>query len=119
MRLSIKPKYVAEVARRYFIYVAICISIVILFKPGGDGPLPFPQADKVIHATTFALLALGLYWRQMKLRMIIMILLVYAAGSEIIQHFFIPGREFDLLDIVADSAGFALMLGLVGWKKDV
>jgi VanZ family protein len=106
------------VLKRYFVYLTVVISIVVLFRPGGDGPLPFPQADKVIHATTFALLALGASWRlRLSARTVLAVaavLLAYAVASEIIQHFWIPGREFDLLDIAADSLGALLVLGLVG-----
>ncbi len=100
-------------AQFYFIYLAIAISLIILFKPGGDGPLPFPQADKVVHATTFALLALGLWWRKVSWKLILAASAAYAVSSEIIQHFFIPGRDFELLDIAADTAGAGLVVALV------
>ena len=106
-----------EQVKRYFVYAATVLSLVVLFRPGGDGPLPFWQADKVIHATTFALLALGLWWRQLRLCQIALGLFVYAVASEIIQHSWIPGREFELLDIIADSVGIALVLGLKQWQK--
>lgn len=99
-------------ARQYLVYLAGGLSIIVLFKPGGDGPLPFWQADKVIHAITFALLALGLWWRQLAAKTILAVLAAYAVGSEVIQHFFISGREFDLLDMVADTFGVGLMLAL-------
>lgn len=97
----------------YFIYLAVIISLVVLFKPGSDGPLPFPQADKVIHAITFGLLALGLWWRQVGWKQILVSLIGYAVASEVIQHFWIPGREGDVLDVLADTTGVGLMLGLV------
>ncbi len=98
--------------RQYFIYLAFAISFVVLFKPGGDGPLPFPQADKVIHLVTFALLALGLWWRKLGWKVILGSLVTYAVASEVIQHFFIPGREFELLDILADTVGASLVVAL-------
>ncbi len=106
-----------ELIRRYFVYLALGISFVVLFKPGGDGPLPFPEADKVIHATTFALVALGLWWRRVSWRVIAPSLFAYAVASEIIQHFFIPGREFELLDIAADTVGMLLVLALGVWER--
>ncbi len=93
--------------------LAVVVSLVILFKPGGDGPLPFWQADKVIHATTFGLLAVTAWWRFKAWRNIALALVAYAVLSEVIQHFFIPGREFDPVDIVADSVGaFAILLAV-------
>lgn len=102
---------------QYFIYGALLVSIIILFKPGGDGPLPFPQADKVLHALTFALLALGLWWRRVRWKLILVVLLAYAVSSEIVQHFFIPGREFELLDIVADTVGASLVVAFQSFKR--
>jgi hypothetical protein len=97
--------------------LAVILSLVVLFKPGSDGPLPFPQADKLIHATTFALLAITAWWRLRSWTVIAGILVGYAAGSEVIQHFFIRGREFDLLDIAADLAGTFVILVPVRDKK--
>jgi hypothetical protein len=104
---SIKP-----VVKWYFIYLAVAISLVVLFKPGGDGPLPFTQADKVIHVATFALLAMGLWWRKYSWKVILGSLIIYAVASEAIQRLFIFGREFELLDIVADTIGSCLVLAL-------
>ncbi len=96
--------------RHFFIYFAIMVSVIVLFKPGGDGPLPFPQADKVIHALTFALLALGMRWRILSWKVIFVSLASYAALSELIQRYFVPGREFDLVDITADLSGVIFIL---------
>ncbi len=90
--------------------LAVVLSLIILFRPGGDGPLPFSQADKVVHAVTFGLLAITARWRFGFTRTLVLQLVVYAVGSEIIQHFWIPGREFDGLDIMADMIGLALIL---------
>ena len=97
--------------------LAVILSTIILFKPGGDGPLPFPQADKVIHATTFALLSLTAWLRFQKFRIIALCLIAYAISSEIIQHFLIPGREFDFLDIAADLVGGLGILIAIRNKK--
>ena len=101
----------------YFVYFALAISLYVLFTPARDSQLPFPQADKVVHITTFALLALGLLWRKISWKLILGGLFLYAVASEIIQHFWIPGREFDLLDIASDTVGILLVLGLGRWQS--
>ena len=92
---------------------AVILSLIILFRPGGTGPLPFAYADKVIHAVTFGLLAITAWWRFKPTKYISLGLIVYALGSEVIQEFFIPGRGFDALDILADLAGSFAILGAV------
>lgn len=90
--------------------LAVVLSLIILFRPGGTGLLPFPAADKVIHLGTFALLALTAWWRLGRPRRIFSGLAVYALVSEVIQQLFIPRRSFDLADIAADLAGaFAIL----------
>jgi VanZ family protein len=100
--------------------LAVLLSIFVLFRPGGVGPLPFPHFDKVVHATTFALLAVtawfrfyGLSLRAKRGNLILLCLLAYAIGSELIQHFWIPGRTFDLLDILADMVGALIVISSV------
>ena len=115
MRSKLRLGILAVPALRYYaIYLAVALSLWVLFKPGSDGPLPFPQADKVIHATTFTFLAIAMIWRRISWRVVAIGLLIYAGVSEIIQHFWIPGREFELLDIAADSDGawIGLAVGL-------
>lgn len=108
MRLSIVLK--DRELRSISFALAVILSMIVLFRPGSDGPLPFPQADKVIHATTFGLLAATAWLRFKRAKIIALCLIAYAVGSEIIQHFWIPGREFELLDILADLAGGFVIL---------
>jgi VanZ family protein len=105
--------------------LALILSIYVLFRPGGFGPLPFAHADKCMHAVTFSLLAVtswlrlsyealsGAATKQSRASgaltsltsLIILGLGAYAVASEVIQHFFIPTRSFDLVDILADLVG--------------
>lgn len=68
--------------------------------------------DKAYHTAAFMALA-GLFitlWRGISLTRWIVLLLVYAALTEIIQYF-IPGRFFSVGDWVADALG--VLLGAV------
>lgn len=72
--------------------------------------------DKLNHLAAFTVLYLLLSaaFGQLKIWTRIMLLMLFAVQIEIVQHF-IPGREFSLLDIVADGVGIAF--GQLLFKK--
>lgn len=74
------------------------LTPVTVISPGGW--------DKLIHFSGFFVLAAlaTLGWRKGAATSIIALLLVYAALTELLQHF-IPGRSFSLLDGLADGLG--------------
>ncbi|MFG6490251.1 VanZ family protein [Roseateles sp. BYS78W] len=73
--------------------------------------------DKANHALAFASLAFSAvwaFWQQPRLwPRLVAVLLAYGIGIEIAQSF-IPSRDADWHDVVADSVGIALGL-LVAW----
>ncbi|MBW3537978.1 VanZ family protein [Candidatus Parcubacteria bacterium] len=105
--------------RRYAFYAALPLSWLVLFTPPGSGPLPFAQADKLIHAGLFALLAATAGWRWRRRRIIAAGLLLYALTSEVIQGGWIAGRQFDLIDLLADSIGLAAALAAGGARSSL
>jgi len=92
--------------------VAIAISAFVLLWPSAPGVPLFPYSDKIVHALVFAALA----WTGRRAGLPVMGLgvglLVYAVGSEVVQHTLLPGRSGDLTDVVADLVGVALGLVL-------
>jgi len=65
--------------------------------------------DKAYHAVAFLVLA-GLaatLWRGVRLKRWVLLLLAYAAFTEILQYF-IPGRAFSVGDWLADALGVVL-----------
>ena len=69
--------------------------------------------DKLIHFFGFfalAALAVPAGWK-LSLKQLGVVLIVYAALTEIFQHF-IPGRSFSVADWLADSLGILVALGL-------
>lgn len=105
--------------RFYAFYAAFILSLVVLFTPAGGGALPFPQADKLIHMGLFAVLAATAGWRWGRWRTIVLGLLGYALVSEILQGAGIPGRQFDLVDLAADSAGLGVTFGVAKIRSSV
>lgn len=97
------------------------LIIVLLCLPGQDipsqGPLfSLPNLDKLVHAGLFG--ALNLFWflyllprlsgRQKKQRVLILIAflsILMGIVMEWVQLEFIPSRDFDVMDMLADAAG--------------
>ena len=104
------------------------IVAVLTLMPGKDVPqigwLDFPNFDKLVHAGLFGGLALlfGLPLLkaqlsfQQKIHFFLRISLaaiVWGITVEFLQKFFIPGRDFELLDWAADSVGVLIALWLL------
>ena len=86
--------------------------MVVLLTPGSaDGSLPFLQADKVVHAGVFALLAATGRWRFGPAAWVLLTVCAYAPLSEVVQTFLLPDRDGDWRDAAADLLGVAL-----GWR---
>lgn len=96
---------------------------VLFFLPGSalpqDGLFNFPYLDKLVHFVFFVLLiylwrffiksSVAFSW------LLLALSFVYGLGVELIQHYFIAFRSFDVADIVADMAG--AVVGLLFWTK--
>lgn len=78
----------------------------MLFWPSPAGPDTFEGADKVVHATLFALLAATARWVGAPLWLVV----AYAPVSELVQWLALPNRSGDPWDVVADLTGV-----LLGW----
>ena len=87
-------------------------------SPDGQGGLwlidLLPYGDKLAHAAAFGLLA-GFFW--LALRSFwwpIVLSSLYGLSDELHQRF-VPGRQFDLLDLLADITGALLFILLVSF----
>ena len=112
------------------LYIPICWSLVIgvlLALPGSmipdAGKFKIPDFDKIVHIGLFG--GFVLLWclhlstrglQQKKLRAwffcIFIIAAVYGIGMEYVQKYFIPNRDFELGDIIADLIGAGLAYGV-------
>jgi len=94
---------------------------VLFFLPGSALPqgdlFDFPYFDKVVHFVFFAVLVFS--WRfyfdtDRKFTWLLFFLaFCYGMGVEVIQHYFIANRSFDLWDVLADMTG--AVAGLLFW----
>jgi len=109
-------KFLPGIAWFFVVMVLICL-------PGEDIPgnsmFELLQFDKFAHTSIFGLLVILLIRqiamsglnKKVKLHYYIRIAIsvaIWGLATEFIQLFFIPGRDFDLLDFVADATGCAL-----------
>lgn len=85
----------------------------LLLKPAKLEAEPwyiFPNVDKVIHLSVFALLAFLflLVFSKIKFSVFIQIMLIYAFITEIMQEIMKMGRSLETLDVLADFIGLCL-----------
>ena len=120
------------ILKKYFssLYIPLIwtgIVGILCFLPGSMIPsethLPIPQFDKFVHVTLFGgfvflwnlyeagrvkepqrLLKLFFWWYVLGN--------IYGIGSEYIQKYWIPGRDYDQADIIADMIGAGLAYGI-------
>jgi VanZ family protein len=93
----------------YFLFVSI-----LFFLPGSAFPkenwLSKIWFDKWVHIGIFAILSAGACWvfnlKQKKKFIVLLLLLIgYGLLVEIIQGKFVPNRDYDLGDLLADTIG--------------
>ena len=92
--------------------VAILVSLAVLFAPASDVPYAPVGVDKLVHASLFAALALSGRWASVGRVVLVPALVLYAAGSEVIQGWI--GRDAAVGDWLADVVG--VLLGLLLWQ---
>jgi uncharacterized protein YfiM (DUF2279 family) len=94
--------------------VAVLVSLAVLFAPPGDVPSSPPGVDKVVHFSLFAVLACTGRWAGVRQGPLSVALVLYAAGSELLQGTSLVDRDASIGDLVADSAG--VVVGLLLWR---
>lgn len=88
------------------VVLVVCLSLM----PHPPEPLSFKNADKLEHAVSYAVLSLWfcqLYWSAKSRAVVIVALLGLGVALEFVQGW--SGyRSFDVLDMLANSAGVVL-----------
>ena len=111
--MTIGRRVDSRAGRSAFAGVAV-VSLVVLFAPAGDVPAAPPGVDKVVHAVLFLALAATGRWAGLRPGVLGPALVVYAAGSEVLQGLTAIGRTASVADWLADVAG--LLAGLTLWE---
>lgn len=96
---------------KFGFWAAFLLSAILFFTPLQVEDKTGLGLDKAVHVLLFASMAvLGLKSYRTKRFRILAFLFCYTIVTEIIQELFIPHRNFDIYDIVADSLGILLAL---------
>jgi hypothetical protein len=89
----------------------VLVSLVVLFAPGSATPSTLPLgADKIVHLTLFAALSCTGRRAGLSVTGLAVCLVLYAAGSEVLQAVLPLGRDAEVLDAVVDVVGVAVGL---------
>jgi len=98
-------------SRGSFLLIFI-VSLFILFYPIQNSLFDgIGWGDKIIHFILFFFLSFfALAGWPLSIKKVIVFILVYALLSEVLQEFYVPGRSFQLYDLVADTVGLIAAL---------
>lgn len=112
------------------LYIPVCWTVLIgilLSLPGSvlpnEGRFKIPQFDKIVHIGLFGgfvflwcLYLSGQEFPQKKrlslFFRVFILAAIYGIGMEYVQKYFIPNRDFELGDIIADLIGASLAYGI-------
>ncbi len=96
-------------------FFLLSIDIYYSLTPTIPVPLPFDNSDKILHFFTYGILGglPGLFSKTVR-RFVFFVLLVMAVGTGLeFCQYFVPGRDFSLLDMTANNLGALSSLFLV------
>ena len=123
MPTPFRPAPFRPVPRRVFLALALVWTVVLLagmLTPGSGVPAVFSLYDKATHATAFFVFAF--LWSlalpgtaRSHLAQVLVLSVVFAVGTEVLQAMLPIGRFGDPFDAVADLVGAALGSGAALW----
>lgn len=98
--------------------VALAVQFWALYVPRAPGLQTGLPLDKVVHLALFA----AVTWLGLRCGLpptwVVALMLMQAALSELVQHWWLPQRGGDWWDFVADVAGIALGLALCRARRE-
>lgn len=108
--------------RRTVLWVAFVVAVLVqlgaLYLPSSGSPEFFPQADKVAHVLLFAIVVTPALLLRLPRPLVLSAAIAHAGISEMVQLYWIPGRDGDGWDMVADVVGIGLGVFLAHvWRR--
>jgi VanZ family protein len=102
---------------RVLFVAAVLLQLYGVYAPREAGPhVGIPQIDKVAHCFLFAAVAFTGLKIGLPARWLLGVLAANAVVSEIVQYYFLPQRDGDPFDVLADLTGVALGAWLGLWS---
>ena len=106
------PGLVPAARTAFGLALVLQLYVLYLYVPGSPDPVSIPHADKLVHAAVFAVpTAVGVL-AGLRPWVVGVLLALHAPVSEMVQHFWLPGRSGEPWDAAADLVGVALGLVL-------
>ena len=96
--------------------VACAVNLLVLYTPKTAPGSSIPYADKVVHLLLFAAVAYTGTKLRLPLGWLAGVLVLNAAVSELVQHYWLSQRSGDVWDALADVLGVALGAWLARMK---
>jgi VanZ family protein len=87
---------------------AVFANLVVLYWPRPVSQGGIPDADKIVHAAIFAVVAASGLRARLPLAWVVGLLAAHAVTSELVQHWFLANRTGDPADVAADLVGVAV-----------
>ncbi|GAA1591371.1 hypothetical protein GCM10009804_54470 [Kribbella hippodromi] len=95
---------------------AVAVQLYAVYAPREAGPdVGIPQLDKVVHCLLFGAVAFTGLMARLPARWLLGALVANAVVSELVQHWWLPQRDGDPFDSLADLVGVALGGWLGSW----
>jgi VanZ family protein len=88
--------------------VAVIAQLLVLYWPVVTVEGPVSWTDKVVHVLVFAIPTYAVGRALGSVRFAAVVFAIHAPVSELVQHFFLPGRTGDVWDAVFDLVGVAV-----------
>lgn len=99
------------------LFLTVAVQFDALYADKAPGPSLFEGADKIAHAVIFGTPVLVCVLVGLRPHVALALSIAHAPTSELIQHFFLPGRSGDPWDVVADLVGISLFWLLGQWLR--
>lgn len=109
----------AFIGKYKFTIIAIVLVLIGILMPGDDVPsVGIPHLDKVVHCGMFGFVTLCFNWDVFKVekklpnwKVSLGWVIIFAALTEWMQ-LYVPGRSCDYRDLIADTIGIVLAIGV-------
>lgn len=100
--------------RRLLFALVLAGQLVVLYAPRTPSTGGVPGVDKVVHVAVFALVVWAGLRAGVARSLVLLVSVVHAPVSELLQATLLPNRSGEPLDVVADLLGCALGFALRG-----